>query len=42
MFTLAGFSLDFTVSEGETPHPDFEKVSDGYAVIQDLSVFPMK
>jgi len=24
MFTLAGFSLDFTVSEGETPHPDFE------------------
>lgn len=24
MFALAGFSLDFTVSEGETPHPDFE------------------
>jgi spoIIIJ-associated protein len=24
MFKLAGFSLDFTVSEGETPHPDFE------------------
>jgi spoIIIJ-associated protein len=24
MFTLAGFSLDFKVSEGETPHPDFE------------------
>jgi spoIIIJ-associated protein len=24
MFALAGFSLDFTVSEGETPNPDFE------------------
>ena len=24
MFTLAGFSLDFTVAEGETPHPEFE------------------
>jgi spoIIIJ-associated protein len=24
VFKLAGFSLDFTVAEGETPHPDFE------------------
>jgi spoIIIJ-associated protein len=24
IFTLAGFSLQFTVAEGETPHPDFE------------------
>ncbi len=24
MFELAGFQLDFTVAEGETPHPDFE------------------
>jgi spoIIIJ-associated protein len=24
VFTLAGFKLDFTVAEGETPHPDFE------------------
>ena len=24
IFKLAGFSLQFTVAEGETPHPDFE------------------
>ena len=24
IFALAGFSLKFVVSEGETPHPDFE------------------
>ena len=24
VFSLAGFKLDFTVAEGETPHPDFE------------------
>jgi spoIIIJ-associated protein len=24
VFELAGFKLDFTVAEGETPHPDFE------------------
>jgi spoIIIJ-associated protein len=24
IFGLAGFKLDYTVSEGETPHPDFE------------------
>jgi spoIIIJ-associated protein len=24
VFDLAGFRLDFTVAEGETPHPDFE------------------
>jgi spoIIIJ-associated protein len=24
IFRLAGFKLDFAVSEGETPHPDFE------------------
>lgn len=24
VFRLAGFDLDYTVSEGETPHPDFE------------------
>lgn len=24
IFDLAGFRLDFTVAEGETPHPDFE------------------
>jgi len=24
IFTLAGFQLNFTVAEGETPHPDFE------------------
>jgi spoIIIJ-associated protein len=24
VFGLAGFKLDFTVAEGETPHPDFE------------------
>ena len=24
VFRLAGFSLRFAVSEGETPHPDFE------------------
>ena len=24
VFKLAGFSLQFTVAEGETPHPDFE------------------
>ena len=24
VFDLAGFELDYAVSEGETPHPDFE------------------
>ena len=24
VFELAGFQLNFTVAEGETPHPDFE------------------